>query len=185
MGLFVSAQMARRYHLPFRSGGGLTASKLPDAQAMYEATMGFWPTFLAGTNFVLHAAGWLESGLVSSYDKFVMDVEVLRMMEVFLRGIPLDEEGLALDAFEEVGPGGHFLGAAHTLRHFREAFYRPIVSDVMNYERWRQKGAKSAEVRAGETWRKWLAAYEEPPIDPGVDEALRDFIARRKQELIS
>ena len=184
MGLFVSAQMARRYRLPFRSGGGLTASKVPDAQAMYEATMGFWPTFLAGTNFVLHAAGWLESGLVSSYDKFVMDVEILRMMEVFLRGIPLDAEGLALDAFEEVSPGGHFLGAEHTMRHFREAFYRPIVSDVMNYERWRQKGAKPAEVRAGETWRKWLAAYQEPPIDPAVDEELRAFIERRKRELM-
>jgi len=183
MGLFVSSQMARRYRLPFRSGGGLTASKLPDGQAMYEATMGFWPTFLAGTNFVLHAAGWLESGLVSSYEKFVMDVELLRMMEVFLRGIPLDEEGLALDAFEEVGPGGHFLGAAHTLRHFREAFYRPLVSDLMNYERWVQKGAKPVEVRANETWKKWLAAYQQPPLDPAIDEALRDYIARRKLEI--
>jgi trimethylamine---corrinoid protein Co-methyltransferase len=183
MGLFVSAQMARRYHLPFRSGGGLTASKLPDGQAMYEATMGFWPTFLAGTNFVLHAAGWLESGLVSSYEKFVMDVELLRMMEVFLRGIPLDEEGLALDAFEEVGAGGHFLGAAHTMRHFRDAFYRPLVSDVMNYERWVQKGAKPVEVRANETWKKWLAAYQQPALDPATDEALKDFIARRKLEI--
>jgi trimethylamine--corrinoid protein Co-methyltransferase len=183
MGLFVSAQMARRYRLPFRSGGGLTASKLPDGQAMYEATMGFWPTFLAGTNFVLHAAGWLESGLVSSYEKFVMDVELLRMMEVFLRGIPLDPEGLALDAFEEVAPGGHFLGAAHTMRHFREAFYRPLVSDLMNYERWVQKGAKPVEVRANETWKKWLAAYQQPPIDPAVDEALREFITRRKAEI--
>jgi trimethylamine---corrinoid protein Co-methyltransferase len=183
MGLFVSAQMARRYHLPFRSGGGLTASKLPDGQAMYEATMGFWPTFLAGTNFVLHAAGWLESGLVSSYEKFVMDVELLRMMEVFLRGIPLDEEGLALDAFEEVGAGGHFLGAAHTMRHFRDAFYRPLVSDVMNYERWVQKGAKPVEVRANETWKKWLAAYQQPALDPAIDEALKDFIARRKLEI--
>ncbi len=183
MGLFVSAQMARRYKLPFRSGGGLTASKLPDAQAMYEATMGFWPTFLAGTNFVLHAAGWLESGLVSSYEKFVMDVELLRMMEVFLRGIPLDAEGLALDAFEEVGPGGHFLGAEHTMRHFRTAFYRPLISDVMNYERWVQKGAKSADVRANEMWKKWLKEYQEPPLDPAKDEALREFIAKRKQAI--
>lgn len=182
-GLFVSAQMARRYHLPFRSGGGLTASKLPDGQAMYEATMGFWPTFLAGTNLVVHAAGWLESGLVSSYEKFVMDVELLRMMEVFLRGIPLDTEGLALDAFEEVGPGGHFLGAEHTMRHFRDAFYRPIISDVMNYERWQQKGAKSADVRANETWKKWLKAYEAPPLDPALDEALREYMARRKREM--
>ena len=183
MGLFVSAQMARRYHLPFRSGGGLTASKVPDAQAMYEATMGFWPTFLAGTNFVLHAAGWLESGLVSSYEKFVLDVELLRMMEVFLKGIPLDAEGLALDAFEEVGPGGHFLGAEHTMRHYRTAFYRPLVADVNNYERWQQKGAKSADVRANEVWKRWLREYAPPPLDPGVDEALRAFIARRKQQI--
>lgn len=183
MGLFVSGQMARRYRLPFRSGGGLTASKLPDAQAAYEATMGFWPTFLAGTNFVLHAAGWLESGLVSSYEKFVIDVELLRMMEVFLKGIPLDEEGLALDAFEEVGPGGHFLGAAHTMRHYREAFYRPLISDLMNYERWHQKGAKSADKRANETWKKWLADYQQPPLDPTIDEALREFITKRKRAI--
>ncbi len=179
-GLFVSAQMARKYHLPFRSGGGLTTSKLPDAQSMWEATMGFWPTFLAGTNFVLHAAGWLESALVSSYEKFVMDVEILRMMEVFLRGIPLDEEGLALDAFEEVAPGGHFLGAAHTMRHYRDAFYRPLIADLQNFERWQQRGAKSAEMRANETWKKWLAQYEQPPLDPGIDEALREYMVKRK-----
>ena len=183
MGLFVSAQLARRYHLPFRSGGGLTASKLPDAQAMYEATMGFWPTFLAGTNFVLHAAGWLESGLVSSYEKFVMDVELLRMMESFLRGIPLDEEGLALDAFEEVAPGGHFLGAAHTLRHFRDAFYRPILSDLTNYERWSQKGSQSADLRANGIWKKWLNDYQQPALDPGLDEALQAYMTKRKAEI--
>jgi trimethylamine--corrinoid protein Co-methyltransferase len=178
--LFVSAQMARRYGLPFRSGGGLTASKLPDAQATFEAMMVFWPTYLAGTNFVLHAAGWLESGLTASYEKFVLDVEFLRMIEVFYKGIPLDAEGLALDAFEEVGPGGHFLGAAHTMRHYRTAFYRPIVSDVMNYERWQQKGAKSADQRANEVWKKWLKEYQEPPMDAAIDEALRAYITKRK-----
>jgi len=181
--LFVSAQLARRYHLPFRSGGGLTSSKLPDAQAAYEATMGYWPTFLAGTNFVLHAAGWLESGLVSSYEKFVLDVEQLRIMEHFFTGIPLDEEGIAWDAHVEVAPGGHFLGAEHTMRHFREAFYRPLVSDLNNYERWHQKGALSADQRANRIWKKWLLEYEQPPIDPGIDESLRDFIKRRKIEI--
>lgn len=183
MGLFVSAQLARRYRLPFRGGGGLTASKLPDGQAMYEATMGYWPTFLAGTNFVLHAAGWLEAGLVSSYEKFVMDVELLRMMEVFLGGIPLDEEGLALDAIEEAGPGGHFLGVSHTMRHFRDAFHRPLVSDLMNFERWQQKGSKTADMRANEIWKQWLAEYQQPAMDPGVDEALREYVAKRKQEI--
>ncbi len=183
MSLFVSAQLARRYKLPFRSGGGLTASKLPDAQAAYEASMGFWPTYLAGTNFVLHAAGWLESGLVSSYEKFILDVEQLRMMERFLGGIPLDDEGIAWDAHVEVGPGGHFLGAEHTMRHFRDAFYRPLVSDLMNFERWQQKGAHAADVRANAIWKKWLVDYVPPPIDPGLDEALRDFVARRKSEI--
>lgn len=179
-GLLVSAQMARRYRLPFRGGGGLTASKMPDAQAMWEATMGFWPTFLAGTNFVLHAAGWLEAGLVSSYEKFVMDVEVLRMMEVFLRGITLDEEGLALDTLDEVAPGGHFLGTAHTMRHFRDAFYRPLIADLQNYERWHQRGAKTADIRANETWKKWLSQYQEPRLDVGIDEALREYMIKRK-----
>jgi trimethylamine--corrinoid protein Co-methyltransferase len=182
-GLFVSAQMARKYHLPFRSGGGLTASKIPDGQAMYEATMGYWPTFLACTNFVLHAAGWLESGLASSYEKFVMDIELVRMMQVFLKGIPLDEEGLAMDAFDEVGPGGYFFGAAHTMRHFRDAFYRPIISDVQNFTRWQQRGAKSADQRANEVWKKWLAEYQEPPLDPGIDEGLREYMVKRKLEI--
>jgi trimethylamine--corrinoid protein Co-methyltransferase len=181
--LFVSAQLARKYKLPFRSGGGLTSSKMPDAQAMWEATMGFWPTFLACTNFILHAAGWLEGGLVSSYEKFVMDIEIVRMMQVFLKGIPLDEEGMALDAFDEIGPGGYFFGAAHTMRHFRDAFYRPIVADVQNYIRWENKGAKTAEVRASEVWKKWLREYEQPPMDPAVRDALRDYVARRKREI--
>lgn len=181
--LFVSAQLARKYHLPFRSGGGLTSSKAPDGQAMWEAMMNLWPTFLACTNFVLHAAGWLESGLVSSYEKFAMDVELLRMMQVFLGGIALDAEGMALDAFDEVGPGGYFFGAAHTMRHFREAFYRPLIADVQNYVRWEQKGAETADVRANRVWKKWLSEYQQPPLDPGVDEALRDYVARRKLEI--
>lgn len=183
--LFVSAQLARKYKLPFRSGGGLTSSKVADGQAMWEAVMTFWPTFLACTNFVLHAAGWLESGLVSSYEKFVMDVEILRMMQVFLGGIALDEEGLALDAFAEVGPGGYFFGAAHTMRHFRDAFYRPLIADVQNYTRWEQKGAETADVRANRVWKKWLNEYQQPAVDEGVDEALREFVAKRKTEIMA
>jgi trimethylamine--corrinoid protein Co-methyltransferase len=179
--LFVSAQLARKYKLPFRSGGGLTSSKVADGQAMWEATMTFWPTFLACTNFVLHAAGWLESGLVSSYEKFVMDLEIVRMMRVFLGGIALDEEGLALDAFEEIGPGGYFFGAAHTMRHFRDAFYRPLIADVQNYVRWEQKGAESADVRANRIWKKWLNEYEQPALEPSIDEELREYIAKRKE----
>ncbi|MBI4675554.1 MAG: trimethylamine methyltransferase family protein [Chloroflexi bacterium] len=182
--LLVSAQLARKYNLPFRGGGGLTSSKVPDGQAMWEAMMTLFPTFLAGTNFVLHAAGWLESGLVSSYEKFVMDVELLKMMQVFLGGIALDDEGLALDAFEEIGPGGYFFGAAHTMRHFRDAFYRPLVADVQNYIRWEQKGAETADVRANRVWKKWLNEYARPAMDSAIQEALIEFMARRKQEIV-
>ncbi len=181
--LLVSAQLARKYHLPFRGGGGLTSSKVADAQAMWEATMTLFPTFLACTNFVLHAAGWLESGLTSSYEKFVLDVELCRMMQVFLGGIALDDEGLALDAFEEIGPGGYFFGAAHTMRHFRDAFYRPLVADVQNYVRWEQKGAETADVRANRVWKKWLKEYERPTLDSSIQQALNEFVARRKQEI--
>ena len=182
-GHFVNAQLARRYNLPYRAGGVLNCSKLPDAQAFFEGMMSLWPTYLAGTNFVLHAAGWLEAGLVASFEKFVIDVELLRMMERFLDGIALDDEGLAMDTLDEVGPGGHFFGAAHTLRHYKTAFYRPIISDLMAYERWQQKGAKTAVQRANELCKKWLAAYEEPALDPGIDEGLRDYIARRKEAI--
>ena len=181
--LLVSAQLARKYQLPFRGGGGLTASKVADGQAMWEAMMTLWPTFLGGTNFVLHAAGWLEGGLVSSYEKFAMDVELLKMMQVFLGGVALDQEGLALDAFEEIGPGGYFFGAAHTLRHFRDAFYRPMIADVQNYIRWEQKGAETADVRANRVWKKWLSEYAQPVMDAGIREALDDYIARRKHEI--
>lgn len=181
--LFVSAQLARKYKLPFRSGGGFTSSKVADGQAMWEATMTFWPTFLACTNFVLHAAGWLESGLCASYEKFAMDVEILRMMQVFLGGIALDEEGLALDAFEEIGPGGYFFGAAHTMRHFRDAFYRPLIADVQNYVRWEQKGAETADVRANRVWKKWLNEYEKPAMDESMEEALSEYVIKRKEEI--
>lgn len=181
--LFVSAQLARKYNLPFRGGGGLTSSKVADGQAMWEAMMTFWPTFLACTNFVLHAAGWLEGGLVSSYEKFAMDVELLKMMQVFLGGIALDKEGLALDAFEEIGPGGYFFGAAHTMRHFRDAFYRPLIADVQNYTRWEQKGAETAEVRANRVWKKWLNDYEQPVMEPAIREALEAFMLKRKEEI--
>ncbi len=182
--LFVSAQLARKYKLPFRSGGGFTSSKVADAQAMWEASMTFWPTFLACTNFVLHAAGWLESGLCASYEKFVMDIEVVRMMRVFLGGIALDEEGLALDAFEEIGPGGYFFGAAHTMRHFRDAFYRPLIADVQNYVRWEQKGAETADVRANRVWKKWLNEYEKPAMDEAIEQELREYVTRRKREIM-
>lgn len=145
--------------------------------------MTLFPTFLAGTNFTLHAAGWLESGLTASYEKFAMDIEICRMMQVFRRGIALDQEGLALDAFAEVGPGGYFFGAEHTLRHFRDAFYRPLIADTQNYARWEQKGAETADVRANRIWKKWLNEYAQPAMDAGMRQALDEYIAKRKREI--
>jgi trimethylamine--corrinoid protein Co-methyltransferase len=185
MGILASAQMRRHYELPFRGGGALTSSKVPDAQAAYESMMCLWPTVLAGVHFVLHAAGWLESALLASYEKFVLDVETLRMFEWMLeRGIPVDEEGLAMDAIREVGPGGHFLGSEHTLRNYRTGFYRPAISSTDNYDRWNRRGAKRADQVAAERWKQMLAEYPDPGIDPGLDEQLREFIARRKEEIV-
>lgn len=184
MGILASAQMARHYNLPFRGGGALTSSKAPDAQAAYESMMCMWPTILGRVNFVLHAAGWLESALLASYEKFAIDVEQLRMFEWILnRGIPVDEEGLAMDALREVGPGGHFLGAEHTLRNYRTGFYRPWISSTENFDRWNRFGARTADVVAAERWKQLLADYPDPGIDPGVDEQLKEFITRRKQEI--
>jgi len=184
MGILASAQMARHYKLPFRGGGALTSSKAPDAQAAYESMMCMWPTILGRVNFVLHAAGWLESALLASYEKFVIDVEALRMFEWILdKGISTDQEGMAMDALREVGPGGHFLGAEHTLRHYRTGFYRPWISSTENFDRWNRMGARTADKVANERWKQLLAEYPDPGIDPGVDEALKEFIARRKKEL--
>jgi trimethylamine--corrinoid protein Co-methyltransferase len=184
MGILASAQMARHYGVPFRGGGALTSSKAPDAQAAYESLMCMWPTVLAGTHFVLHAAGWLESALLASYEKFVIDVETLRMFEWILgHGIPVDEEGLAMDALLEVGPGGHFLGAEHTLRNFRTGFYRPLISSTDNYDRWRRRGGLTVDQVAAQKWKQMLADYEDPGIDPAVDEQLQAFMADRKEAL--
>ncbi len=184
LGILASAQMARHYHLPFRGGGALTSSKAPDAQAAYESMMCMWPTILGRVNFVLHAAGWLESALLASYEKFIIDVEALRMFEwVLTKGLPVDDEGLAMDALREVGPGGHFLGSEHTMRNYRTGFYRPLISSTDNFDRWNRKGAMTADKVAHEKWKQMLAEYPDPGIDPGVDEQLKEFIARRKQEL--
>jgi trimethylamine---corrinoid protein Co-methyltransferase len=183
IGLLCTGQIARRYGLPFRSGGGLTASQTADAQGAYEALMTMLPTFLAGTNFVMHSAGWLEGGLVSSYEKFIVDIELLRMLRHEFTPLEIDEASLAFDAHQEVGQGGHFLGAAHTLERFRTCFYRPLLSSTENFERWSRNGGKDAAERAGEIWRKTLDEYEEPPLDEGVRAQLQEFVTRRRAEL--
>jgi trimethylamine---corrinoid protein Co-methyltransferase len=183
IGLLCTGQIARHFGLPFRSGGGLTASQTADAQGAYEALMTLLPTFLAGTNFVMHSAGWLEGGLVSSYEKFIVDIELLRMLRHEFTPLEIDEASLAFDAHQEVGAGGHFLGAAHTLERFRECFYRPLLSSTENFERWTRNGGKDAAERAGEIWRRTLDEYEEPPIDEGVRTQLQEFVTRRRAEL--
>ena len=173
MGILASAQMARHYKIPFRGGGALTSSKSPDAQAAYESMMCMWPTVLGGVHFVLHAAGWLESALLASYEKFIIDVECLRMFEWMLqKGIPFDEEGLAMDGIREVGPGGHHLGSEHTMRNYRTGFYRPWISSTENYDRWQRMGSRTADRVANEKWKQLLADYADPGMPAGVDEQL-------------
>ncbi len=183
MGLLCTGQIARHFGLPWRSGGGLNSSQVPDAQAAYEAMMTMLPTFLAGANWVMHSAGWLDGGLVSSYEKFVVDVEILRMLRAEFTPLEVDEASLAFDAHTEVGAGGHFLGAAHTLERFRTCFYRPLLSSSENFDRWTKNGSKDAAVRAGDIYRKKLDEYEQPPLDEGIRAELEAYVTRRRKEL--
>jgi trimethylamine---corrinoid protein Co-methyltransferase len=183
IGLLCTGQIGRHFGLPWRSGGGLTASQTVDAQAAYEAVMTMLPTFLAGANFVMHSAGWLESGLVSCYEKFIVDIEVLRMLQAEFQQLEVTDETIAFSAHEEVGHGGHFLGATHTLERFRDCFYRPLLSSTENFERWKKMGSRDAAERAGEIWRETLESYEQPPLDDAIREELAEYVTRRRAEL--
>ncbi|MHB1738042.1 MAG: trimethylamine methyltransferase family protein [Actinomycetes bacterium] len=183
IGLLATGQIARRYGLPCRSGGGLTSSQMPDAQAAYEAMMTMVPTFLGGMNWVMHSAGWLESGLVAGYEKFIIDVEILRMLQAEFTPLEVDEDSLAFGAHREVGHGGHFLGAAHTMERFRGCFYRPLLSSSDNYDRWARDGSLDAAARATRIYQATLDDYVPPPIDEGVREALQEYVSRRRREL--
>jgi len=176
-----SGQLARRYGLPFRSSN-TTASNAPDAQAAYEAQMSLWGALMGGCNLLLHGAGWLEGGLTASMEKFIIDIEMLQMMAAFFRPFPVDDASLALEAMREVGPGGHYFGAAHTLERYESAFYSPLLSDWRNFETWQESGSLDATRRANKIWKATLAASEPPPLDPAVREELEAFVARRKAE---
>ncbi len=178
--LYTMAALARRLGVPFRSGGNLCASKIADAQAAYESAATFQPTILAGVNFVLHAAGWLEGGLAIGYEKFILDADQCGMAAVFVNGVDMSENGQAIEAIKENGPGLHFLGNSHTLANFETAFYRSPIADNNSYEQWLEDGGLDAAQRANRIWKQMLNEYEAPPIDPGVDEALGEFIAKRK-----
>ena len=148
LAIFGAGQLARRMNMPFRTGGSLCASKIPDAQAAYESAQTLLPTVLAGANFVLHAAGWLEGGLAASYEKFVMDFDQLGAMHVLAKGVDFSDNGQAMEAFHQVEPGGHFLGCAHTQANFETAFYRSNIADNNSVEQWREEGSKDAATRA-------------------------------------
>jgi len=183
IGLLCTGQIARRFGLPVRSGGGLTSSQTPDAQAGYESLMTMLPTFLAGINWVMHTAGWLEGGLVASYEKYVIDVQLLEMLQHEFTPLEIDEASLAFGAHDEVRHGGHFLGAAHTMERFRTCFYRPFLSSSDNYDRWMRGGAKDAAARAADVARKKLDEYEPPPLADAVRQELEEYVTRRRREL--
>ena len=181
--LYTVAALARRLDVPFRSGGNLCASKIPDAQAASESISTFIPAILGGVNFMLHSAGWLEGGLAMGYEKFIIDADQCGLAASFVKGVDLSENGQALDAIKETGPGQHFLGSDHTLKNFETAF---AVSDIANndsYEQWSEEGSLDAAQRANTIWKKMLNDYEPPPLDEAIDEAMLDFIAKRKDEL--
>ncbi|MBP1851220.1 trimethylamine methyltransferase family protein [Rhizobium halophytocola] len=178
-----AAQLARRMGLPFRTGGSLCASKVPDAQAAHESANTLNMTLLAGTNFVLHSAGWLEGGLVACFEKFMIDQDQLGMMQKMAQGVDLTESGQAMDAIREVGPGQHYLGCAHTQANFQSAFYRSALADNNSFEQWEIEGRRRIEDRANTLCRQWLEAYQPPAIDPAIDEALLAYIAGRKDSM--
>lgn len=180
--VYAAAQLARRLGLPFRSGGGLCASKIADAQAAYESANTLQTSALAGVNFMLHTAGWLEGGLAMGYEKFIMDADQANMIAKLLEGVDMSDNGQAMDALREVGPGSHFLGATHTQANFETAFYRSNTADNNSFEQWEIEGSQDAAQRANRIWKQMLDDYEPPALDPAIDEALIDFINKRKSE---
>jgi trimethylamine--corrinoid protein Co-methyltransferase len=175
-----SGQLARRYRLPFRSSN-TTASNAVDAQAVYESAMSLWGAVMGGANLVNHAAGWLEGGLTASLEKLVIDAEMLQMVAEWMQPIDMSDDAMGLDAISAVGPGGHFFGSPHTMERYEHAFYRPLVSDWRNFESWSDDGARDATQRANTVWQQLLEQYEQPPLDPAIDDALVAFVAHRKE----
>jgi trimethylamine--corrinoid protein Co-methyltransferase len=177
-----SGQLARLIGVPFRSSNATAANDI-DAQAAYESSMSLWGSIMGGANMVMHAAGWLGGGLTASFEKLIIDAEMLQMMAAYCQPMEVSEEALAVNAIREVGPAGHFFGISHTIDRYENAFYAPMLSNWDNFDRWVERGSVSAAARANRIWKDLLEAYERPPIDPAVDEHLRDYVRIRKREL--
>src|SRR6056297_1329956 len=181
--LYGAGQLARRLGLPFRSGGGLCGSKLPDAQAAYETAHTHNAVLLGGVNFMLHSCGWLEGGLVASFEKFVLDADQLGTLHKLAQGVPMDENGQAMDAIREVGPGGHYLGCAHTQANFKEAFWRSDVLDYKPFETWHEDGERDTMTLANAKMHQMLTNYQQPALDPAIAEALAAYVAEKKASM--
>ncbi len=183
IGSMVIGQLARRLNLPLRCSGNFTTSKLPDAQAMTEGTMSMLAAIHSGANFILHSAGFLDGLLSMSYEKFMLDADLCGSLHAYLDGIRIDDEQLAVDAFAEVGPGNHFFGCSHTLRHYETAFWDSDLADTEPFEKWEAAGSTDAATRANTLWKRRLADFEAPPLDQGIRDGLTDFITKRKQSM--
>jgi len=177
-----SGQLARRYGIPLRSSN-VTSANLVDAQSTYESAMSLWAAITAGANIIMHAAGWLEGGLTASFEKLIVDAEMLQMMAEYLKPIEVNAGTLALDAIAEAGAGGHFFGVEHTLSRYQVAFYQPLLSDQRNFESWQEAGSVDTQLRANRIWKQLLKDYQQPPLDPAIDEELCDYVATRKREV--
>lgn len=183
IGSMVVGQLARRLGLPLRCAGNFSNSKLPDAQAMQEGAMSMLSAVHCGANFILHSAGFVDGLLAMSYEKFVMDTDFCGALHSYLAGVVVDDNTLAMDAFLQVGPGSHFLGCDHTMRNYQTAFWDSALSDNEPFEKWVEEGETDMATRANRAWKKTLAEYEAPPLDVALDEALIDYVTRRKESM--
>ena len=179
----ITGQLCRRYQIPFRSSN-TNASTSVDAQSAYESEMSLWGAVMGHANVIIHSAGWLEGGLVASFEKLIIDVEMMQMMAEFVEPLVVNDETLAIEAMREVQPGGHYFGTSHTMERYDSAFYAPLVSDWTNFETWNEAGGLDSAQRANATWKQALKDYEQPPLDPAILEELEEYVAKRKQELI-
>ena len=180
--VLAGGQLARRYGIPYRTSN-VNASNCVDAQSAWESGMSLWSAVMGHGNMIMHSGGWLEGGLCASFEKLIVDMEMVQMMSEFLQPVVVNEKELAFDAIAEVGAGGHFFGTAHTLERYKDAFYAPVVSDWSNFESWQEKGSIDTAQRANKLFKKLLSDYQQPELDPAIREHLDEYVTRRKPEI--